>query len=167
MANKFAQFYLSLGANLATKIKPGSMTLQDYLNHIKRVDASLILKPILQLEVEDIIWKLPSKTSYGHDRISNLVLKHLIDCISFPLCSIFNQSIAEGKFPFAMKNTEEIPLYKGKEFDKVINYRPVSLLITISKVLEKAVYSQVYHFLEHQKILYDSQYGFRTKGSCK
>ena len=133
MANEFARFYSNLGANLATKIKPGSTTLQDYLNHIKRVDASLILKPILQLEVEDIIWKLPNKTSYGHDRISNLVLKCLLDCISFPLCSIFNQSIAEGKFPSAMKNAEVIPLYKGKEFDKVSNYRPVSLLIMIFK----------------------------------
>ena len=147
---------------MAAKIKPGSTTLQDYLNHIKRVDASLILKPILQSEVEDIIQKLPNKTSYGHDRMSNLLLKCLLDCISFPLCSIFNQSIAEGKFISKMKNTEVIPLYKGKEFDEVINYRPVSLLIMISKVLEKAVYSPVYHFLEHQNVLYD-----RTKRSCE
>ena len=66
-----------------------------------------------------------------------------------------------------MKHAEMIPLYKGKEFDKVVNYRPVSLLITISKVLEKAVYSQVYQFLEQQKVLYDSQYGFRSKRSCE
>ena len=78
---------------------------------------------------------------------------------------IFNQSIAEGKFPSEMKNAEVIPLYKGKEFDKVVNYRPVSPLITISKVLEKAVYSQVYQFLEQQKVLYDSQYGFRSNRS--
>ena len=66
-----------------------------------------------------------------------------------------------------MKNAQVIPLYKGKEFDKVVNYRPVSLLITISKVLEKPVYSQVYQFLKQQKVLYDSQYGFRSKRSCE
>ena len=75
MANEFAQFYSTLGANLATKIKPGRTVLNDYLTHIKRVDANLILKPILQSEVEDIIQKLPNKTSYGHDRISNIVLE--------------------------------------------------------------------------------------------
>ena len=64
-----------------------------------------------------------------------------------------------------MKYAEVIPLYKGKEFDKVVNYRPVSLLITISKVLEKAICSQVYQFLEQHKVLYDSQYGFRSKRS--
>ena len=55
MANEFAQFYSTLGANLATQIKPGRTFLSNYMTHIKRVDASLILKPVLQSEVEDII----------------------------------------------------------------------------------------------------------------
>ena len=53
MANEFAQFYSTLGANLATKINLGHTILNDYLTYLKRVDATLILKPILQLEVED------------------------------------------------------------------------------------------------------------------
>ena len=167
IATEFAQFYSTLGANLAAQIKPGSTPLNNYLTHIKRTDASLILKPITQLEVEDIVRKLQNKTSYGHDRISNILLKRLVTCISFPLCSIFNQSIAEGKFPSEMKYAEVIPLYKGKEFDKVVNYRPVSLLIKISKVLEKAIYVRVYQFLEQHKVLYNSQYGFRSKRSCE
>ena len=75
MANEFAQFYSTLGVNLATQINPGCTPLNNYMTHIKRVDASLILKPILQSEVEDIILKLPNKISYGHDRISNILLK--------------------------------------------------------------------------------------------
>ena len=62
---------------------------------------------------------------------------------------------------------EVIPLYKGKELDQVINYRPISLLITISKVLEKIVYTWVYKFLQNNKILYNSQYGFRSEHSCE
>ena len=118
-------------------------------------------------EVEQIILNLPNKTSHGHDKISNKLLKELCKSISLPLCSIFNQSIAEGKFLDNMKLAEVIPLYKGKEFDKVINYRPISLLITILKVLEKAVYTMVYQFLEKHDILYNSQYGFRNKRSCE
>ena len=75
IANEFAQSYSTLGANLAAQIKPGNTPLNNYLAHIKRIDASLILKPITQLEVEDIVRKLPNKTSYGHDRISNILLK--------------------------------------------------------------------------------------------
>ena len=67
-----------------------------------------------------------------------------------------------------MKMAEAILLYKGKEFNQVINYRPISLLITISKVLEKAIYTRVYQFLEkHNNILYISQYGFRSQRSCE
>ena len=167
ITNELGQFYSKLGKMLAAKIKPGLIGIDEYLAWIKRVDASLILNPITVLEVEKIIMKLPNKTSYGHDKIGNILLKELCKCISFPLCSIFNQSLSEGYFPDAMKMAEIIPLYKGKEFDKVINYRPVSLLITISEVLEKGVYSRVYKFLEKHKVLYDSQYGFRRKRSCE
>ena len=66
-----------------------------------------------------------------------------------------------------MKIAEVIPLYKGKEFDQVINYRPISLLLTILKVLEKAVYERVYKFLERNKVLNDSQYGFWHSRSCE
>ena len=167
IANEFARFYSRLGPDLAAKISPGRTSVNDYLAHIKRTDASLVLRPIPQSEIESVIHDLPNKSSYGSDGIINILLKSLASSISFPLCALFNQSLAEGKFPVLMKSAEVIPLYKGKEFDLVVNYRPVSLLLTISKVLEKAVYSQVYKFLENHQVLYDSQYGFRSKRSCE
>ena len=66
-----------------------------------------------------------------------------------------------------MKTAEVIPLYKGKDMDLMINYRPISLLITLSKLLEKIMYTRLYGYLESQKILYSSQYGFRSKRSCE
>ena len=75
--------------------------------------------------------------------------------------------MSEGRFPDLMKKAEVVPLYKGKEFDKVINYRPISLLLTISKILEKLVYARVIKFIDKNKILYDSQYSFRERQSCE
>ena len=66
-----------------------------------------------------------------------------------------------------MKIAEIVLLYKGKEEDKVINYRPVSLLMTISKVLEKVIYKAMYSFLTKSNIFFNSQYGFRSKRSCQ
>ena len=66
-----------------------------------------------------------------------------------------------------MKIAEVIPLYKGKDMDLMINYRPISLLIMLSKLLEKIMYTRLYGYLETQKLLYPSQYGFRTKRSCE
>ena len=66
-----------------------------------------------------------------------------------------------------MKAADVSPLHKNKERHVVTNYRPISLLITISKILEKEVYSRVYNFLVETDQLYQSQYGFRSGHSCQ
>ena len=114
-----------------------------------------------------MIKQLPNKMSYGHDKISNIMLKALRTSIIYPLCHIFNASLLEGTFPERMKTAEVIPLYKGKDMALMINYRPISLLITLSKLLEKIMYTRLYRYLETQNLLYPSQYGFRTKRSCE
>ena len=114
-----------------------------------------------------MIKQLPKKTSYGHDKISNIMLKTLRTSIIYPLCHIFNASLSEGIFPERMKTAEVIPLYKGKDMDLMINYRPISLLIMLSKLLEKIMYTRLYDYLESQKLLYPSRYGFRSKRSCE
>ena len=118
-------------------------------------------------EIERLINSLPNKTSYGHDKVSNTLLKSLCTSISYPLQIIFNQSIYQGVFPDKMKLAEIVPLYKGKEQDLVVNYRPISLLMTISKILEKIVYHHFYSFLELNGTLFDSQYGFCSQRSCE
>ena len=66
-----------------------------------------------------------------------------------------------------MKVAEIVPLYKGKEAYLVENYRPISLLMSLSKVLEKLMYKWMYNFLTLNNILFDSQYRFRSKRSCE
>ena len=66
-----------------------------------------------------------------------------------------------------MKLAEVIPLYKGKDSDHLINYRPISLLVTMSKVIEKLVYQRIIKFIEKHELLHNSQYGFRSKRSCE
>ena len=105
--------------------------------------------------------------SSGHDNISNVLLKELYLCPHSPLEYIFNLSIQTGIFPDKIKLAEIIPLYKSKEKNLITNYRPISLLITISKLLEKAVYKRTYHFLDSNYVFFQNQYGFRENRSCK
>ena len=72
----------------------------------------------------------------------NIMLKQIKDSITYPLTIISNHSITEGEFPNGMKAADVSPLYKSKEKHMVTNYRPISLLITMSKILEKVVYVQ-------------------------
>ena len=66
-----------------------------------------------------------------------------------------------------MKLAEVIPLYKNKAMDHLVNYRPILLPITISKILEKIVYNRVVKFINKNDVLFKSQYGFRSKHSCE
>ena len=66
-----------------------------------------------------------------------------------------------------MKSADIFPLFKAKERNLSINYRPISLLLTISKLLEKIIYTRTYSLLSATNQLYDSQYGFRNNHSCE
>ena len=152
---------------LMQKIPTSTKPIADYISKIPQNPQSLYFAPITSLEIEKIISKLEPKKSSGHDGISNKLIKDLCDVISYPITIIFNQSIQTGRFPSAMKWADITPLYKSKNKYETTNYRPISLLLTISKVLEKAVYSRTYKFLEQNQILYNSQYGFRSQHSCQ
>ena len=167
IANCFGKFYLKLGSDLANQILPGSTTISTYVNTIPRNLGSIVLAPTTVREIDVLIRKLPNKSSHGFDNISNIMLKLLRTSITFPLCHIFNTSMIEGSFPNRMKIAEIIPLYKGKEMDMMVNYRPISLLITLSKLLEKIMYRRLYSYLESNSILYNSQYGFCSQRSCE
>ena len=156
-----------MGSELAGKIPKSRRNIHDYVSDIPRMLNSLIVRNIKHTDIEKIIKSLPAKTSSGHDGISNKLLKDLNCTISYPLSIIFNQSLETGIFPEKMKIAEIVPLYKSKEEDKVINYRPISLLMTTSKILEKIIYTKLYGFLTQHNLFFDSQYGFRTKRSCE
>ena len=100
----------------------------------------MLLLPTSQQEVNRIIDGLLSKSSSGHDDVSNILLKSLKSSLTYPMTLILNQSLETGTFPERMKLAEVIPLYKNKATDHLVNYRPISLLMTMLKVLEKIVY---------------------------
>ena len=76
---------------------------------------------------------------------------------------IINKSIKEGKVPLLYKQARIIPLYKKGAANTCGNYRPVSLLSALSKILEKAVCGQLIRYLDDYNLLCDQQFGFRPK----
>jgi hypothetical protein len=125
----------------------------------------MFLTPTHPMEIYKTIISLKSKKSSGHDNLSATFLKEIDAEMSYPLSIIINKSFAEGTVPDALKIAKIIPIYKSKEHDLFSNYRPISLLPTISKILEKTMHKRLFTFLESNKLLYQSQYGFRKNHS--
>ena len=112
-----------------------------------------------------IISSFKSKTSSGHDGVSSKLVKDLKYALSFPLSIIINNSLAMGLVPNMAKLAKIIPIYKAKDKKDISNYRPISLLPVVSKILKKVVHKNLYTFLEKNKVIYASQYGFRKNRS--
>ena len=166
IVEEFATYFANIGKEYATNMQSSKKDLTAYLNTITTSEKSIFLTPITTLEVDKYINNLKPKQSSGLDGINNIVLKELRDIITEPLTLIFNNSLQEGLFPTKMKTARVVPLYKGKSKHKTTNYQPISLLLTISKILEKAMYTRVYHFLCTTGQLFASQYGFRKDHAC-
>ena len=95
------------------------------------------------------------------------LLKQIIYCIAPPLEYIFNLSLSNGIFPNVFKIAKVIPIHKKDDQTHVTNYRPILLLPSISKVLEKIMNKRLNSFLLVNNILNSSQFGFRNNFSTE
>ena len=166
IANEFGKYYSNIGLLMKNKVKPSDNSIIDYINKIPSNKRTLYLFPTTPTEVGKLIMKLKNKPSSGHDQISNIMLKWLCPSVEYPLSLIFNKSLSGGVFPDQMKLSDVIPLFKGKEPYLCNNYRPISLLLTTSKILEKIIYSRVYEFMQTTSQITEDQFGFRMNHSC-
>ena len=126
---------------------------------------NMFLSPTDPYEVAKLIDSLKHKNSSGHDGLTSALIKDIKNDIAIPLTILINKSLNTGIVPELLKTAKVIPIYKAKDKEQLNNYRPISLLPTISKILEKIVHKRLYNFLYSQSVFYPSQYGFRPKHS--
>ena len=103
----------------------------------------------------------------GLDQIGPRLLKLSAEVISSSLTNVINCSIKQGIFPDQWKCAKVNPLFKKGSSNDVNNYRPISILPTLSKLIEKHVHDSFVNYLNHYKLLCKSQSGFRKKHSCE
>ena len=115
----------------------------------------------------NIINKLKNKKSFGVDGISNVLLKSIANEIINPLTLIINQSLETGISPDAFKTSTVTPLYKKSDQTNLNNYKPISILPTISKVFGRVIHIQLYDYFCKNNLLCEQQYGFRSKHSTE
>ena len=105
------------------------------------------------------------KTSCGIDNLNSEFIRKIKLSIKEPLSKLINISLETGNVPNTLKIAKVIPIYKNKSPEQYANYRPISLLPSLSKVLEKIIHKRLYNFINSQNLFYDCQYGFRPKFS--
>jgi hypothetical protein len=145
-----------------------SVTSQLFLNFHKRRNPhnkKLVLQPVTEEFVFKELCSLNANKSTGLDEIQARFIKDGGNVIKVPITAIINQSITTGVVPQSMKYARVKPLFKKNSPLEVGNYRPISILSIVSKILERSMYKQLVEFLQENKMLYHLQSDFRQKYS--
>ena len=135
IANCFNDYFASASIKLIEKLPPKESHFSDNIKFSS--PNSLFVWPTCPQEISNILKTFKSKYSAGPDNIPMKVLKSSPDNILIALSHIFNNSLVQGKFINCFKLATVCPVFKKGDKCDVNNYRPVSLLFNISKVLEK------------------------------
>ena len=110
---------------------------------------------------------MENKSSTGCDGISNKLLKFIKDVVTKPLTLIINQMIVTGIYPKAFKTSKVSPLFKKGDNTLLSNYRPISLLPTISKIFERIIYNQLSNYFNDSNLLAEQHFGLATLPSSQ
>lgn len=136
-----------------------------HLNKIDLLEQNLHLSPTNIKEVIEIISSFKNSSSSGYDEVPLKLFKFVSGELSQVLVHLINSSLVCGKFPDFLKISKVIPIHKKNDKKSKKNYRPISLLPSISKIYEKIVYRRLLSFLENNKKLDSNQHGYRKEKS--
>ena len=93
------------------------------------------------------------------------IMKASIGNLAHLLSTLINSSITNGCFPDSLKLAKVCPIFKNGDKTDIQNYCPISVLTSFSKIFEKVMFNRILLYLESNKILNPSQYGFRKNHS--
>ena len=105
--------------------------------------------------------------SCGIDSLPPNLLKDSANEITYALTYLVNLSLSTATFPSEWKTAKITPVFKSGNKTDIENYRPISILSVISKIMEREVHSQLYYCLEEGKLISDFQFGFRKSKSTE
>jgi hypothetical protein len=173
MANIFNKFFTTIADEIAVLINPtfpqdSSTTTSD--NNADRIDDDITtLKmsdiPVSGDEILKCIDELEDKKTLDMLGLSTNLIKKVKHSLITPLAHILTQSLATGVVPSKLKIAKIVPIFKAGDASDVNNYRPISLLSSFSKILEKIVQIRLTQFLDTNNLITAQQFGFRSRHS--
>lgn len=117
---------------------------------------------VSEAKVRSVLSNIKNKSSKDIFDINIPFLKQIINVIITPLTKLFNLAINDGAFPSVLKIAKVIPVHKSGASDNVNNFRPISLIPTLGKILEVILKEQICKFLTTNSLIFSNQYGFQS-----
>ena len=174
VCKSFNDYFLNVASILVSKL-PSAPNIFTTNTHIFRsfyvnkniTPNNFALQSVTENFVYHELMRLNPNKSTGLDGINARFLRDGANELKYVLTFIINLSISTNNVPIEMKKAKVRPLFKKNDRLQVSNYRPVSILNVVSKLLERAVYTQLEKYLKDNNILFNHQSGFRKAYSTE
>ena len=164
IAEEFNNHFANVGKSLANSLKDNNTNDESiYLKH--PCPTSIFLQPTTPLEIMVLINSLKLNKAKSHNDIDPYFLKIAAPILAFPLSVFLNHCLTFGTFPNRLKLAKVVPVFKKGLTDQLSNYRPISLLPSLSKLFERIIHSRLLSFFEYNNTIVTTQYGFRHNRS--
>ena len=170
-AEIFKDFYSNLANNLVKKLPPpppnkyGKTAVNNYYKKLNLRGKNFSFAPVAPDTILKLLKQLNPAKSSGIYNLTGKFLKEGVPVLASPITDLVNLSISLSLFPDDCKIAKLKPLYKKEAKTKPKNYRPISLLPLLSKIIERIIHNQTQEFLDKNNILYKYQSGFRKHHS--
>lgn len=163
IANEFNNFFINISSINNTFISVNTNRNNSITNN--QINCNFYLRRFNNTDVLNIINSLNKNSANGYDNIPMKYFQHFSNNLCSKLCSLINECTSTSNFPNVLKIAKVTPIYKSKSKTDLNNYRPISVLPALSKILEKAIQNQLIKYLDENRIINENQFGFVTKSS--
>ena len=164
IADTFNNYFSTIAQKLQSKIFHHSHDYKKYLKN--KNENSFFITPTDKNEIINILNTFNINKSTGPHSIPNSILFLIKYIIAEPLATMIHLSFETGIFIDDLKVAKTVPIFKGTGSNlNHCNYRPISLLSNVNKLIEKLMYNRLYSFLSKFSCIYDLQFGFGTNHS--
>lgn len=163
MGQAFNRHFSNIAHNIRQTINPTDRPPDSYLEESEFL---FNIPRITPANIIEIVKNFESKKSVDYFGVSSFLLKQIITPILDPLCFIFNQSLESGNVPDQFKMAKITAVFKnGGDPFNLNDYRPISLLLIFSKILEKYIANHLQDYLSENNLINELQFGFQAKNS--
>ena len=163
------RFFVSVGPRVAGEVRDLG-EIADLPCRLPRVGAcALTLSPLSLSELRAIVFGLNGSAVCGEDgvRVCIRMVRMSFDAIGSVLLHLVNSSISLSEVPQSWKHSLVHPIHKAGDPSNPCNFRPISIVPVVSKIVERAVHQQLYNYLAENHLLSSTQHGFRPRHSTE
>jgi len=161
MADRFNEYFRDIPAKQREKLPTTTKHYKNYMENVPTVANKLNIVKLDRDEVFKALRSLKPKRGPDSYGIPPIILKELRLQLVHPLTVLFNKCLQTSTWPQGLKLSRVVPIPKTKEAANIENFRPISLVTSISKVFERLIHNKIEHHLLFNNVLTKNQYGFR------